>query len=195
MTRTRRRGKGGRPLPPKVDESLEPLKDLLQKKIPAVVKVSTPAQIREVLALLVDKHELPVTLLDAEGAAAHAAKLAEKKVGVIVPPAVLRQRRYQDYHQADELARRGVPIAFQSDVEDGARNLPAVVLYAVERGLSAEDALAALTVGAAKALKIDHRVGALEPGKDGDLVIFSGHPLRNGSRVLRVIVNGQEVRP
>jgi len=196
VTSTRRlRGKGGQPLPPKVDESLEPLKDLLEKKIPAVVAVSTPAQIREVLALLVDKHELPVTLLNAEGASVHAARLAEKKVAVIVPPAVLRPRRNIDYLQADELARRSVPIAFQSDAEDGARDLPAVVLYAVERGLSAEGALEALTIGAARALKIDQRVGSLEPGKDADLVIFSGRPFEGGSRVLRVVVDGEEVRP
>jgi imidazolonepropionase-like amidohydrolase len=194
MTRTRR-GKGGRPLPPRVDESLEPLKALLEKRIPAVINVTTPAQIREVLALLVDKRELLVTLLNAEGASVHAAKLAEKKVAVILPPAVLRQRRHVDYLQADDLSRRGVPIAFQSNVEDGARNLPAVVLYAVERGLDAEQVLTALTIGAAKALKIDHRVGSLEPGKDADLVIFSGHPFQEGSRAVRVVVDGEEVRP
>ena len=48
---------------------------------------------------------------------------------------------------------------------------------------------------AAKALKIDDRVGTLEPGKDGDLVIFSGHPFQGPSRVFRVVVNGEEVRP
>jgi imidazolonepropionase-like amidohydrolase len=178
-----------------VDESLEPLKSLLEKKIPAVVKVATAAQIREVLALLVDKHDLPLVLLDAEGAAVHAQKLAEKKVTVVVPPSVLRRREYRDYHQADVLARRGVPIAFQSNAEDAARDLPAVVMYAVERGLDAEDALTALTAGAAKALKIDDRVGTLQPGKDGDLVIFSGHPFLGPSRVLRTVVRGEEVRP
>ena len=110
VTRTRRtRGKDGRPLPPKVDESLEPLKSLLEKKIPAVVKVATAAQIQEVLALLVDKHELPLVLLDAQGAAVHSEKLAEKKVTVVVPPTVLRTRQYRDYHQADVLALRRGP--------------------------------------------------------------------------------------
>jgi hypothetical protein len=195
VERRRRRGKDGRPLPPKVDESLEPLKALLEKKIPAVVKVSTPAQISEVLAFFVDKHKLSLTLVDAEGASSHAAKLAEKKVTVVVPPNVLRKRQYRDYHQADDLSRRGVPIAFQSNAEDGARHLPAVALYAVERGLAPEAALEALTVGAAKAFGIDDRVGAIEPGKDADLVIFSGHPFQEASRVLRIVVDGKEVRP
>lgn len=196
VARTRRtRAKDGRPLPPKLDEALEPLKALLEKKIPAVVRVSTAAQIREVLALLVDKHELTVTLVGAEGAAVHAAALKEKHVVVIVPPAVIRQRNYRDYHQADDLTRRGVSIAFQSDAEDAARQLPSVALWAVQRGLDAESALGALTLDAAKALGIDDRVGSLEPGKDGDLVIFSGHPFQEAGRVLRVIVDGKEVRP
>jgi len=195
VKRRRRRGKDGRPLPPEVDGSLEPLKALLEKKIPAVVKVSTPAQIDEVLAFFIDKHKLSVTLVGAEGASSHAAKLAEKKVTVVVPPNVLRKRQYRDYHQADDLSRRGVPIAFQSNAEDGARHLPAVVLYAVERGLAPESALEALTVGAAKAFKIADRVGTIEPGKDADLVIFSGHPFEEAGRVLRIVVDGKEVRP
>lgn len=195
VTSRRRRGKDGRPLPPKVDQSLEPLKALLEKKVPAAVKVSTPAQIREVLAVLADKHKLPVTLIGAEGASSHAAALAEKKVTVIVPPNVLRKRQYRDYHQADDLARHKVPIAFQSNLEDGARHIPAVVLFAVERGLDAEAALEALTIGAAKAFKIDDRVGTLEPGKDADMVIFSGHPFQEAGRVLRIVVDGKEVRP
>jgi len=192
--RRRLQTKSGRPLPPKVDQLLEPLKSLLEKKIPAVVKASTPAQIREVLALLVDKHKLHVVLLGAEGASVHAAQLAEKKVTVVVPPSVLRTRRRRDYHQADDLARRGVAIAFQSNVEDGARDLPAVVLYAVERGLGAEEALTAMTSGAAKAFKIDDRVGSIEPGKDADLVIFNRHPFRDAGCVKRVVVGGKEVR-
>jgi imidazolonepropionase-like amidohydrolase len=70
-----------------------------------------------------------------------------------------------------------------------------VILYAVERGLDADRALTALTLGAAKALKIDDRVGSIEPGKDGDLVIFNGHPFQEAGRVLRVVVDGKEVGP
>ncbi len=167
---------------------------MFEKKIPVVVQVATPAQMREVLELLVDKHELPVTLLD-EGTAtlAHTQRLVDKKVSVIVPPAVLSQRQHADYLLADSLRRAGVEVVFQSNAEDGARHLPTVVLNAVVYGLDGESALAAMTLGAARALKIDDRVGSLEVGKDADLVIFDGHPFTQGGQVLRVIVNGQEV--
>ncbi len=194
VTRRRLRGKDGRPLPPKRDLAQEPIKALLEKKIPAVVKVTSAAQIREVLDLLVEKHKLAVTLLGAEGASVHVQRLADKKIAVIVPPAMVRKRKHVDYVEADELARGGVPVVFQSNMEDGARHLPTVVLHAVLNGLDAEKALAAMTIDAARAYKIDDRVGSIEPGKDADIVIFNGHPFRDAGQVLRVVVSGQEVR-
>jgi len=198
VTRSRRRttGKDGRPLPPPVDESLEPLKSLLLKEIPAVVNVSTTQEIDRVLDTLVDKHDLPVILLNAAGARYQADRLKEKNVAVIVPRTITRREADGGwYHQADDLSRAGLAVALQSDAEDGARLLPRLALHAVERGMSPEEALAALTIDAAKMYRLDDRLGAIEPGRDADLVIFSGHPFDTSSAVLRVIVNGEEVRP
>ena len=193
VVQRRVRGKDDRPEPPKKDEALEPLRRVLEKKIPVMVNVQTPAQIAAVLEVVTKDYEVLAVLLNAEGARLHAETLAKNGIGVIVPPSVLRTLRNQPYHQSDDLARRGVSVAFQSDAEDGARSLRALALYAVERGLSAEAALAALTVDAAKMLAIDDRVGSLAAGKDGDLVIFDGHPLEAGTAVLRVVIDGREV--
>lgn len=193
VTKTRTRGKDGRPLPPKVDEALEPLKALLEKKIPAVVAVSTHKQIETVVKLFVEDNQLLLTLAYAEEAEIHAAKLAEMKIGVILPPELIRTQRYLPYHQADVLSRRGVAVAFQSDAEDGARSLPSMAMYAVEHGMSADAALASLTTDAARMLGIDDRVGSLEPGRDGDVLIFDGPPLDPATRIRRVIIGGQEV--
>ena len=73
--------------------------------------------------------------------------------------------------------------------------MPYHVLYAVERGLSPDAALAALTYDAARMYKIDDRVGSLAAGKDGDVLIFRGNPFRGGARIERVIINGKEVKP
>jgi hypothetical protein len=194
-SRRRTRGKDGRPLPPKVNPAMEPLRQMLEKKIPAVVNVTTAAQIREVLDFLVDKHELAVTLLNAEDAAPHVKRLRDKKIPLIVPPQLVSTRRYREHLQADELARGGITIALQSNAEDAARHLPSVVLQAVERGLDADQALAALTLGAAQALKIEKRVGSIEPGKDADFVIFDGHPFKDAGKVRHVVVDGKEVLP
>ncbi|MCH8253205.1 MAG: amidohydrolase family protein, partial [Planctomycetes bacterium] len=193
VVRRRTRGKDGRPLPPKVEEGLEPLRSVLEGNIPIVVRVQTPAQIASVLEIQ-EAFEIYVVLLDAEGARAHVADLAALEIGVIVPRRVIRSVNNTRYHQSDDLARRDVPIAFQSSAEDGARTLRQWGLYAVERGLSADAALSALTVGAARMFNLDDRIGSLNVGLDGDLVIFDGHPFEAGSRVRRVIVGGEEVR-
>jgi hypothetical protein len=185
--------KDGRPLPPKTDEALEPIRAMLEKKIPAVVIALTPAQIDAALDLLVDQYDVPVVLLDAPGARAHAKRLSEKNVGVVLPPAVLRREKTGWYEQGDDLSRKGIRVAFQSNAEDAARTLPLVGLYAVERGMSSESVLAAMTIDAAKMYHLDSRIGSIAPGRDADLVIFSGPPFETGSAVKRVIVGGQVV--
>ena len=44
-------------------------------------------------------------------------------------------------------------------------------------GLTAEQALTTVTLNAAKLLRIQDRVGSLEPGKDADFVVWNGDPL------------------
>ena len=47
----------------------------------------------------------------------------------------------------------------------------------VRTGMDPVDAMSLITSTTAELLGIDHRVGSLEPGKDGDFVIWSGDPL------------------
>ncbi|GMA24139.1 hypothetical protein GCM10025864_18980 [Luteimicrobium album] len=54
-------------------------------------------------------------------------------------------------------------------------------------------ALQALTVNPASFLRLDDRVGALTPGLDGDVVVWSGDPLDVNSRAEQVFVTGTEV--
>ena len=57
-----------------------------------------------------------------------------------------------------------------------------VVLFeaavAAANGLTFDEALAAITIDAARLLGIDKRVGSLETGKDGDLALYDGDPVR-----------------
>ncbi len=193
VVKSKTRGKDGRPLPPKVDESLEPLRAVLEKKIPALVDVRTAAQIDAALALFVDKYEAPVVLLNAEEASVVAEHIVKAEAGVAVSPSMQQTRDYLPYFQAEDLSRAGVPVAFQSNAEDGGRTLRRMASFAVERGLSADAALAALTIDAARMFKLDDRIGTLAPGRDGDLVVLTGHPFDAGSTITHVVVAGQEV--
>ena len=57
-------------------------------------------------------------------------------------------------------------------------------------GVSREEALRMLTLYPARQLLLDRRVGSLEAGKDGDLVLLSGDPFDTYSRVEQTIVDG-----
>jgi imidazolonepropionase-like amidohydrolase len=75
---------------------------------------------------------------------------------------------------------QGVLVSFNSDSDELSRRLNLEAAKAVKYGgLSEEDALKFVTINPAKQLFIDNRVGSLDPGKDADFVIWSGHPLSN----------------
>ena len=59
--------------------------------------------------------------------------------------------------------------------------------------MSRDDALRCVTMNPAEILGIDGIVGSLEPGKDADIVIWSGHPFEFYSKVERVFINGKEI--
>jgi hypothetical protein len=64
---------------------------------------------------------------------------------------------------------------------------------AVGHGIAREKALAAVTTVPAEILGLGKRVGSLEVGKDGNVVLLSGDPLSVNSWVERVIVEGVPV--
>ncbi|HAP36216.1 MAG TPA: amidohydrolase [Bacteroidetes bacterium] len=72
----------------------------------------------------------------------------------------------------------GVLVSYNSDSNEMARRMNLEAAKAVKYGgVSEIDALKFVTLNPAKQLRIDNRVGSIEVGKDGDFVIWSGHPL------------------
>ena len=92
------------------------------------------------------------------------------------------------------LAKAGVTIAITTDHPVVPINfLVHQASLAVKDGLDRETALRALTINPARIAGIDDRLGSIEPGKDADLVIWSGDPLDVLSRAVRVFVDGAEI--
>jgi imidazolonepropionase-like amidohydrolase len=65
--------------------------------------------------------------------------------------------------------------------------------FAVREGLAPAEALRSITITPARIMGVSDRLGSLEPGKDGDLVIWSGDPLDVMSRVESAFIGGHEV--
>lgn len=89
------------------------------------------------------------------------------------------------------MTHKGVVVSINSDSNDLARRLYQEAAKTIKYGnLTEEEALRFVTLNPAKQLKIDHRVGSIDVGKDGDLAIFNGHPFSIYSRVEMTLVEG-----
>ncbi|MBQ1704249.1 MAG: amidohydrolase [Clostridia bacterium] len=76
------------------------------------------------------------------------------------------------------LHEAGVDIAIITDAPViPLQNLPMCAGLAAKAGLPMEEAWKAVTINAARLTGIGDRVGSLEPGKDGDVVIWTADPL------------------
>jgi imidazolonepropionase-like amidohydrolase len=124
--------------------------------------------------------------------------LADKQIPVIIGPLIVGRSkvevRRRHMRNPGILARAGVEIALTTDH-------PVVPIdylvhqatFAVKEGLDSETALRSITANPAKIMGLDDRVGALKPGLDADLVLWSGDPLDVMSRAVRVFIDGREV--
>jgi imidazolonepropionase-like amidohydrolase len=73
------------------------------------------------------------------------------------------------------------------------RNLKYDAGVAVAYGLSWDDALRAITLTPAEVLGVANRIGSLQPGRDANIVVWSGDPFEFATRVEHVLVRGREV--
>lgn len=99
---------------------------------------------------------------------------------------------YSTAYNAAILHENGVNTSINSDSNELIRHLnheaAKVVRYG---GISADDALAMITINPAKQLGIDDMVGSLEVGKHGDISIWSADPLSIYAVNEMTLVDGQ----
>jgi len=94
---------------------------------------------------------------------------------------------------AAKLADAGVPFALAANEESSLPDLLFVAASAAREGLAPAKAVAAITSEAAKILGVADRVGSLDVGKDGDLVVLSGAPADLRSFPTATVVDGDVV--
>lgn len=93
------------------------------------------------------------------------------------------------------LAAAGIPFAFTSEGLDAPRDLIAAVKKSIDLGFKREDAIHALTLGAARIYGVDNRLGSIEPGKIANLTVIKGELFDSMARVQMVFVDGKKYDP
>ena len=124
--------------------------------------------------------------------------LAAKDIPVIIGPLLTNRSKVELRNRSlanpGKLAAAGVTIAITTDHPVVPINfLVHQAALSVKHGLDRETALRALTINPARIIGVDDRLGSLEPGKDGDVVIWSGDPLDVLSRVEHALIDGAEI--
>ena len=89
------------------------------------------------------------------------------------------------------MTHHGITVAIHSDSNDPARRFYQEAAKIMKYGdLTEEQALQLITLNPAKEIRLDHRIGSIDVGKDADLVIFNGHPFSIYSRPEVTMIEG-----
>jgi imidazolonepropionase-like amidohydrolase len=179
------------------DLKLEALGRVLRKEIPWRQHCHRADDIATAMRLA---EEFGYNLVIDHGTEAHllADILAAKDIPVIIGPLFTSRSkvelRNRSLDNPGKLASAGVTIAITTDHPVVPINFLAhQAALSVKHGLDRDNALRALTINPARIIGVDDRLGSIEPGKDADLVIWSGDPLDVLSRVTRALIDGEEI--
>jgi imidazolonepropionase-like amidohydrolase len=184
----------------KEDPGLQILCSALEDEVPIRLNVRLAINIRTALKIA-EEHDLQLVLDECTEGYKVADEIAQKNVPVVLGPfyyypgtsSQYREGRKVNWNNAGILTKAGVKVALASGAQPQPIDLLTAATFAVRHGMPRDKALKAITVIPAEILGIPDRVGSLEEGKDADILILSGDPLKVTTRIERVILNGKTV--
>jgi imidazolonepropionase-like amidohydrolase len=184
----------------------EPAKDLKSEIMLRVIKREVPLLVtahraQDILTALRIAKEFNLRIVLDGVSDAHMVLDDIKASGfpVIVHPTMARPGGETENLSMENAARiraAGIRVALQSGYE-GYVPKTRVVLFeaamAAANRLLPREAMAMITIDAARILGIDNRVGSLEKGKDADIAMYDGDPFEFTTHCTGTIINGQVV--
>jgi hypothetical protein len=108
------------------------------------------------------------------------------------PLRIIRDRQLEPTTPA-ALAKNGVAFALVSGSGKAGDFIPGI-RKAIENGLSADDALRAVTISPARILGIDRQLGSIDRGKIANLVVTDKPIFDKESKVKQIFVDGREAK-
>ncbi|WP_309646266.1 amidohydrolase family protein [Phenylobacterium sp.] len=174
---------------------LEALIPVVQGRMPIIAAVHKVADIRAVLKFAREEN-VRVILSGAEEGWKAAREIAAAGVPVIIDPLTDRPDSFEmlgaTLENAARLQAAGVMVAIEgSGGAHRVREMRYNAGNAVAYGMPYSAALAAVTLNPAKIFGVSDTIGSIEPGKDADLVIWTGDPFEPLSQATAVYIKGR----
>lgn len=183
---------------PEPNLRMQAIVDVLEKKVPLVVHAHRS---RDILTALRLKEEFGIELILDGAAEAYLVleQIKEAGVPVLAHAPMIRHRGELEnatFELGAKLQAKDIPFGYQSGFEAYVPKTRVVLFeagFAAAHGLGFENALRALTIDAARILKLDQRIGSLEIGKDGDLACYDGDPFEYTTHCVTTVIDGKVV--
>ena len=195
----RNRGRADAEKRPDRDLRREIFADVLDRKLPLLVTANRATDIDAALRVAAE-FDVRIVLDSASEAYLATDRIKAAGVPVILHPTMRRagmgETENVGFETAAKLRAAGIPLALQSGYEAYVPKTRVVLFeaaVAAANGLSTEEALAAITIDAAKILGVDDRVGSLAPGRDADVAVFDGDPFEYTTHCTAVVIDGRVV--
>ncbi|MFW9808660.1 MAG: amidohydrolase [Candidatus Thorarchaeota archaeon] len=184
------------PNPPKRNLGLETLIKVLKREIPIHAHAHRADDIATVIRIA-NEFDIDVVLIHCTEGHKITKLIAKSGFPAVIGPTVYwtskPETRERSFQTVIELHNAGVKVALQTDSLTPMNYFPILPMNVIKAGMNKDDALKSVTINPAEILKIDDRVGSLEPGKDADIVIWSGNPFEFYSKVEQVFIEGKSI--
>ena len=168
---------------PDYDMKMEAMIPVLKREIPVKAHAHRADDIFTALRIA-KEFNIDITLDHCTEGHLIAEELAKEGKSAIVGPSLGSRSKFELQNKTFDtprvLVEAGVKIAITTDSPViPLHYLPLCAGLAHKSGLSEMEALKAITISAAEIIGLDDRVGSIEPGKDADIVIFQGNPIKD----------------
>jgi imidazolonepropionase-like amidohydrolase len=183
------------------DLRLEALGKALSGEMPVLVLADEARDIEKAVEFA-EAEGLRIVIVGGRDATEVKDLLAEKEIPVLLratqnTPAERDDPYYTTFSAAAELHTAGVRLAMTGWGSAGPNPPSRTVAYeaanAVKFGLPEEEALLMITRYPAEILGLGDRLGTIEPGKLGNLIVTDGNPLQIRTQIVHVLINGHPV--
>ena len=181
---------------PAYDSKMEAMIPVLKKEIPLKAHAHRADDIFTAIRIA-KEFDLRITLDHCTEGHLIADELAKEGFPALVGPAFYVAKKSEVWNKSFAtpavLHNAGVSVSIITDASvTPIQYLPLCAGLAVSEGLPLEEGWKAITINPATHNGIANRVGSLEPGKDGDVVIWTADPLTHiGGKAYTTIIDGK----